>query len=171
MSAANVDAIAMTADGCSPAPSRRLSGPRYAGFGDQPPAFARDIRRALTVEGSRRSRAARARWRSRIDRRFCSRLITRFLHLGDVAILKKLVSSGGTDVAGAGASTVLPAAGAVTTLAEVAIIVAEAGYGRSAGSLPRRRRLVGVRLPARLDVPFEPAFYAASVGEWQGFRD
>ena len=175
MSAANVDAIAMTADGTLSTAVEAIVTARdlAPAFGDQPAAFARDIRRASTIEElaslTRRSRAIALEYltgASAVD------WITRFVHLGDVAIVKKLVElTGGGDIGGcwcfhgsAGREELL------TTLApKVAIIVAE-GVDTAAAQAALHRVVEGLSacgyLP-RLDMPFEPAFYAASVGEWQ----
>ena len=180
MSAANVDAIAMTADGTLSTAVEAIVTARdlAPAFGDQPAAFARDIRRASTIEElaslTRRSRAMTLEYltgASAVD------WITRFVHLGDVAILKKLVEfTGGGDIGGcwcfhgsAGREELL------TTLApKVAIIVPE-GVDTAAAQAALHRVVEGLSacgyLP-RLDMPFEPAFYAASVGEWQTrYRD
>ena len=113
MSAANVDAIAMTADGTLSTAVEAIVTARdlAPAFGDQPAAFARDIRRASTSRSSRRSRAV-ARDRTRVpDGCFSGRLDNAVRAPRRCRIVKKLVElTGGGDSAGAGASTALPAA-------------------------------------------------------------
>ena len=113
MSAANVDAIAIAHGTLSTAVEAIVTARDLApAFGDQQPAFARDIRRALTIEElaslTRRSRAIALEYP---DGCFSGRLDNAVRASRRCRHREKLVElTGGADVDGAGASTALPAA-------------------------------------------------------------
>jgi CBS domain-containing protein len=174
MSAAGVDAIALTADGTAGSAVEAIVTARDLGlaFGDQPAALAREIRRASTIEdlGSlmRRSRAIALDYltgASAVD------WLARFLHLTDVAIVNRLTILAGGDLEGCWCF--YGSAGreeSLTALAPSLAVILDEHDDPSSVQETLRRVLDGLSacgyLP-RVDLPFEPAFYAATVGEWQ----
>lgn len=175
MSEEGIDALAMTADGTPASPVEAIVTARDLAvvFGDQPAVLVGEIRRASTVEElgrlSRRSRAVALEY---LTGACAVDWLTRFIHLADAAIVNRLAAlTGGGEIRGCWCF--YGAAGrdeSLTALApNIAIIVGDDEDLASAQE-SLRRVLDGLStcgyLP-RLDVPFEPAFYASPVGEWQ----
>jgi CBS domain-containing protein len=176
MSAADARALAITADGTSGGrllavvTSRDLA----AVFGDHPGFILRDIRRAATVDllGAL-SRRARGFALNQLGRASSVDWVARFLHLADVAVVKRLIVMADADL-GTACWCLCGSSGRAESLTRVApsllLVLADdrgqpamaAAYRRVIDLLERCDYLPRTDLP-----PFDPSFYAASRGEWQ----
>jgi CBS domain-containing protein len=176
MGEADARALAITADGT---PDGRLhavvtSRDLAAVFGDHPVFILRDIRRAATVD---ELRALNLRARGFALQQLASpasvEWVARFLHLADIAIVRRLIAMAGDDL-GAACWCFCGSSGRAESLTRLApwlvlLLPDEGDHERILGAY---RCVIGLLegcdyLP-RTRLPFDPAFYAASRAEWQG---
>jgi CBS domain-containing protein len=174
MGAADARALAITADGT---PGGRLqavvtSRDLAAVFGDHPVFILRDIRRAATLDELRAlNQRARVFALQQLTSPASVEWVARFLHLADVAIVKRLIVVAGEDD-GAACWCFCGSSGRAESLTRLApwLVLVLPDDGDHEKILASYRRVIELfescdYLP-RTHLPFDTSFYAASRAEW-----
>jgi CBS domain-containing protein len=180
MAAADIGALAITDDGTSNGRVQALVTRRDLAplFGDEPTALLREIHAATSADDMRElNQRARAFVLAQLDGVSSVEWLARFTHLVDAAILSRIAAIVKVDAASAswcfaGSSG---RAESLTMLAPALV----AGFD---DDIPERlvrqqyqqvaEALLACGYLPRVDLPFEPDFYAATAREWKArFRD
>jgi CBS domain-containing protein len=174
MGAADARALAITADGT---PGGRLhavvsSRDLAAVFGDHPVFILRDIRRATTLDELRAlNQRARGFALQQLTSPASVEWVARFLHLVDIAIVKRLIGLAGADD-GAACWCFCGSSGRAESLTRLApwLVLMLSDEGDHEQTRVAFRRVIGLfescdYLP-RTHLPFDKSFHAASRAEW-----
>jgi CBS domain-containing protein len=174
MGEADARALAITADGT---PGGRLhavvtSRDLAAVFGDHPVFILRDIRRTATVDELRAlNQRARGFALQQLTSPASVEWVARFLHLADIAIVRRLIAMSGEDV-GAACWCFCGSSGRAESLTRLApwLVLLLPDQGDHERTLAAYRGVIDLLescdcLP-RTHLPFDPAFYAATRAEW-----
>jgi CBS domain-containing protein len=175
MAEADARALAITADGTPGGTLHAVVSVRDLApvFGDHPLFILRDIREATTVEALQSlNQRARAFALHQLTGAGSVEWVARFLHLADVALVRRLIAWGGAETDGA-CWCLCGAAGRAESLTRAApsvvlVLADETGRHRGMAACRQVVELLGrCGYLAHTDAPFEASFYAASRAEWQ----
>ena len=175
MGTADASAVAITADGTHDSRLQAVVTSRdlAAMFGDHPLFILRDIRRASTVDALRTlNQRARGFAIQQLTGARSVEWVARFLHLADVAVVKRLIALAGAD-SGTACWCLCGSSGRAESLTRLApaLVLVLSDDGPHGADVAAYHLVIDLLercdyLP-RAGVPFEPAFYAASRIEWR----
>ncbi len=175
MAEADARALAITADGTSGGKLHAVVSARDLApvFGDHPLFILRDIRRATTVDVLRSlNQRARAFALQQLTSPGSVEWVARFLHLADVALVRRLIAWAGAESEDA-CWCLCGAAGRTESLTRAApsvvlVLPDEGGHERGVAACHQVVELLDrCGYLGRTAAPFEPSFYAASRAGWQ----
>jgi CBS domain-containing protein len=175
MGGADARALAITADGTSGGTLHAVVTSRdlAAVFGDHPVFILRDIRRAATIDELRAlNQRARGFALHQLTSARSVEWVAGFLHLADVAVVKRLIAMAG-DEHGTACWCVCGASGRAESLTRLApsLVLVLPDSGAHERTVAAYQRVVDLLESCDYVIaagaPFDPAFYAAARAEWQ----